>query len=72
MPTTMTTQTYIPKGSMCIACVQPSTTCAGLDFKAMPVLKTYPDGTKAVKCSGFSKQYFVQHLPADDTEGGAL
>lgn len=66
------TQTHIPKGSLCAACVQPITTCAGLNFKAMPVIKTYPDGTKAVRCSAFMKEPVVQHLPADDTEGGLI
>lgn len=48
------TEQFIPKGSLCAACQSPSTTCAKLDFKAMPVIKTYSDGVKAVKCSGFS------------------
>lgn len=42
-----------PKGSMCQVCSKRLDSCAGLDFSAMQVIKVYPDGTKAVKCSSF-------------------
>lgn len=35
------------------SCANASTQCAELKFEAMPMLKTYPDGVKAVKCFGF-------------------
>lgn len=41
-----------PKGSMCMACSNGSAACAGRDFGSMPVIQVYPDGVKAVKCSG--------------------
>jgi len=40
-----------PKGSMCQTCFGGSRTCATLPFASMPVIKAYPDGVKAVKCS---------------------
>ena len=40
-----------PKGSMCTTCTNGSEACAALPFEAMQVIKTYPDGVKAVKCS---------------------
>ncbi|SFB61554.1 hypothetical protein SAMN05444579_11393 [Delftia tsuruhatensis] len=40
-----------PKGSMCQTCSGGSQTCATLPFATMPVIKAYPDGVKAVKCS---------------------
>lgn len=67
-----TTATHIPKGSMCMACAAPSGECKKLPFDTMPVIKTYPDGVKAVRCTGFVKAPAVQWLPADDTEGGAV
>lgn len=49
--------THIPKGSMCLVCNnRTSKTCGSLDFAAMKPLKTYPDGTVAVKCEKFSKE----------------
>lgn len=41
-----------PKGSMCMACSKGSAACGQLDFSSMPVIQVYPDGVKAVKCSG--------------------
>ena len=41
-----------PKGSMCMGCRNGSAACGQLDFGSMPVIKVYPDGVKAVKCSG--------------------
>lgn len=50
--------THIPKGSMCIVCQnRTKKTCGQLDFVAMKPLKTYPDGTVAVKCSEFKKEW---------------
>ena len=43
-----------PKGSMCFACVKIDDDCSGLDFKSMPVIDTYPDGTQVVKCTEFT------------------
>jgi len=40
-----------PKGSMCQTCCGGSRACATLPFASMPVIKAYPDGVKAVKCS---------------------
>ncbi|SDZ49467.1 hypothetical protein SAMN05421547_12875 [Delftia lacustris] len=42
---------YQPKGSMCQTCCGGSHTCATLPFATMPVIKAYPDGVLAVKCS---------------------
>ena len=41
-----------PKGSMCMACSNGSAACGQRDFSSMPVIQVYPDGVKAVKCSG--------------------
>lgn len=41
-----------PKGSMCMGCSNGSAACGQLDFGSMPVIQVYPDGVKAVKCSG--------------------
>ena len=40
-----------PKGSMCQTCCGGSRACDTLPFSSMPVIKSYPDGVKAVKCS---------------------
>lgn len=40
-----------PKGSMCQTCTGGSRACAALPFASMPVIKAYPDGVLAVKCS---------------------
>lgn len=40
-----------PKGSMCQTCCGGSRACATLPFSSMLVIKSYPDGVKAVKCS---------------------
>jgi len=40
-----------PKGSMCQTCCGGSRACAALPFASMPVIKAYPDGVQAVKCS---------------------
>lgn len=68
--------TYIPKGGMCMTCSGLSVSCGTLQFDTMPVIQTYSDGTKAVKCSGHvpspkALPPVVRWLPADDTEGGA-
>lgn len=44
--------THQPKGSMCMGCSNGGQGCAKLPFSTMPVIKVYPDGVKAVKCSG--------------------
>lgn len=44
--------THQPKGSMCISCGNANASCASRPFASMPVIKTYPDGVKAVKCTG--------------------
>jgi len=36
---------------MCTSCANPSAACADLPFASMPVIKRYPDGVLAVKCS---------------------
>lgn len=41
-----------PKGSMCMGCSNGSAACGQRDFGSMPVIQVYPDGVKAVKCSG--------------------
>lgn len=43
-------ETHIPKGSMCCNCIHGSRDCSFLDFAAMKVVKTYPDGVKVVIC----------------------
>lgn len=43
--------THQPKGSMCTNCGKGGEHCKALPFSTMPVIKTYPDGVKAVKCS---------------------
>lgn len=50
------TPTHIPKGSMCMACARRAPECAKLPFHTMPVIKTYPDGIKAVRCAQFQKE----------------
>jgi len=40
-----------PKGSMCQTCYGGSRACSTLPFASIPVIKAYPDGVKAVKCS---------------------
>ncbi len=40
-----------PKGSMCQTCCGGSRACAMLPFASMSVIKAYPDGVLAVKCS---------------------
>jgi len=45
-----------PKGSMCAACKFSTCDCSKLQFDKMPVLKKYPDGTKAVKCTEFQHE----------------
>lgn len=40
-----------PKGSMCQTCCSGSSACAALPFASMPVIKSYPDGVQAVRCS---------------------
>lgn len=35
-----------------MACSNNSAACGQRDFGSMPVIKVYPDGVKAVKCSG--------------------
>lgn len=40
-----------PKGSMCQTCCGGGRACAALPFASMPVIKAYPDGVQAVKCS---------------------
>lgn len=41
-----------PKGSMCMGCSNGGAACGQRDFDSMPVIQVYPDGVKAVKCSG--------------------
>jgi hypothetical protein len=45
-----------PKSSMCAVCKFSNRDCSKLPFNEMPILKTYSDGTKAVKCSEFKYQ----------------
>ena len=45
--------TYQPKGSMCMNCKNASKACGNLPFSTMQILKRYPDGTAAVKCSNY-------------------
>ncbi|CTQ75951.1 hypothetical protein LAX5112_04421 [Roseibium alexandrii] len=45
-----------PKGGLCANCIHSVRICSHLDFTSMPVIKTYDDGTKAVKCSDYSKR----------------
>ncbi len=40
---------------MCAACAHPSLKCSQLPFETMPVIKAYPDGTKAVRCTEFAQ-----------------
>lgn len=40
-----------PKGSMCQTCCGGSSACASLPFAAIPVIKAYPDGVKAVSAT---------------------
>lgn len=45
-----------PKGSMCAACQHAARDCSALPFGQMPVIKRYPDGAKAVRCSSFARR----------------
>lgn len=47
--------THQPKGGMCMTCAHLHSDCSGLKFHQMPVVKTYPDGTKAVRCTFHSR-----------------
>ncbi|CTQ58898.1 hypothetical protein LA5095_02713 [Roseibium album] len=47
---------FQPKGGLCANCIFATRCCAHLDFASMPVIKIYPDGVKAVKCSEYSKR----------------
>lgn len=42
--------TYVPKVGMCTACKYRGSDCSGLDFAAMPLIKTI---------EGFKKKYIV-------------
>lgn len=46
--------TYQPTGSMCCSCVNRGP-CSHLDFATMPPLKSYDDGTVAVRCTSHTK-----------------
>lgn len=48
--------TYQPKGGMCATCRNIKRDCSGLPFASMPVIKVYPDGTKAVKCKEWERK----------------
>lgn len=45
-----------PKGSMCAVCKFSNRDCSKLPFNEMPILKTYSNGTKTVKCTRFKYQ----------------
>jgi hypothetical protein len=55
-----------PKGSMCAVCKFSSRDCSKLPFNEMPVLKTYSDGTKAVKCTEFQYQGKFERVVNDE------
>ena len=46
---------YIPKGGLCMNCANFRRDCSQLDFAKMHVIKIYPDGVKAVKCTEYNK-----------------
>ena len=46
---------YIPKGGLCMNCAKFSRDCSRLDFTKMHVIKIYPDGVKAVKCTEYKR-----------------
>lgn len=46
---------YIPKGGLCVNCANFRRDCSRLDFTKMHVIKIYPDGVKAVKCTEYCK-----------------
>ena len=46
---------YIPKGGLCMNCANFRRDCSRLDFTKMHVIKIYPDGVKAVKCTEYHK-----------------
>ena len=48
---TETIPTHIPKGSMCVNCINSMRDCMFLDFTKMRVFKMYDDGVKQVICS---------------------
>lgn len=57
-----------PKGSMCQTCSGGSRACATLPFASMPVIKAYPDGVKAVKCSAHQP---AAGAPLPELRGGS-
>lgn len=59
----MQTTTHQPKGSMCSNCGNASAQCKALPFASMPVVKTYTDGVKAVKCSNHAPEVGTELLP---------
>lgn len=48
--------THQPKGGMCTACAHRHSDCSALPFHAMPVIKQYQDGVKAVRCEQFKRK----------------
>ena len=46
---------YIPKGSMCIACIKFHTNCSKLDFRSMPIYKI-TNSSNIVICSEFKRK----------------
>lgn len=48
--------THFPKGGMCAVCTHSKRDCSALPFGRYPVIKRYPDGTKAVKCAEFKRK----------------
>lgn len=47
--------THQPKAGLCMACVKLRHDCSGLPFATMPVLHTYDDGVKVVKCTSYER-----------------
>lgn len=47
----MASPEYFPKGGMCGTCSKRNDDCSALKFREMRVVKTYADGSKAVRCT---------------------
>lgn len=50
------TPQHQPKGGMCMTCTHRRSDCSGLKFHDMPVVKVYPDGTRAVRCTRHQRE----------------
>lgn len=53
-----------------MACAKRQHDCSGLPFETMPVLHTYDDGVKVVKCTSYERPQVKQTEPTLTKDGG--